>query len=148
MLPKNWPLNKLIFHSFLLAWSSNILFPFSRKFVSHFFSNFSDVPLLKILFFASNPFALKWNYLLYKLLYISDKDMWNWDMKSFSNETLNLFFKKLWASYILDLAKTVWALRILSQKFSRNFGMKELWALENHVFANILLCSSYVLEEY
>ena len=27
--------------------------------------------------------------------------------KSFSNETLNFFFRKFWASYILDLAKTV-----------------------------------------
>ena len=47
-------------------------------------------------------------------------------MKSFPNETLNFFFRKFWASYILDLAKTVRALRILSQKSIRNFGIKEL----------------------
>ena len=27
-------------------------------------------------------------------------------MKSFSKETLNFFFRKFWASYILDLGKT------------------------------------------
>ena len=47
-------------------------------------------------------------------------------MKSVPNETLNFFFRKFWASYILDLAKTVRALRILSQKSIRNFGIKEL----------------------
>ena len=41
-------------------------------------------------------------------------------MKSFSNETLNFFFRKFWASYILDLALTVPALRILSQKCTRS----------------------------
>ena len=53
-------------------------------------------------------------------------------MKSFSNETLN-FFRKFWVSYILDLAKTVRDLRILQQKSTSNFGIKEFWALENHV---------------
>ena len=62
-------------------------------------------------------------------------------MKSFSNEALNLFLRKFWASYILDLATTVWALQILLQKSTRNFGIKELGALENHVIANMLLCS-------
>ena len=49
-------------------------------------------------------------------------------MKSFSNETLNFFFRKLWlwTSYNLDLAKTVRAVQILSQKSTRNFEMKEL----------------------
>ena len=45
--------------------------------------------------------------------------------------------KKFWDSYILDLAKTVKVLRILSQKSTRNFGIKELWALENHVLATL-----------
>ena len=55
-------------------------------------------------------------------------------MKSFSNETLNIFFfRKFCFSYILDLAKTVRALRILSQKSTRNFVIKGFWALENHV---------------
>ena len=52
-------------------------------------------------------------------------------------ETLNFFFRKL------DLAKTVWALRILSQKSTRNFGIKELWAQEKHALVNMLLCSSH-----
>ena len=68
------------------------------------------------------------------------------NMKSFSNETLNFFFRKFCFSYFLDLAKTVWALRILSQKFTRNFVIKELWALENHVLVNMLLCSSHFTE--
>ena len=72
--------------------------------------------------------------------------MWKRNMESFSNETLNFFFRKFWASYILDLAKTVRALRILSQKSTRNFGIKELWALENHVLVNMLLCSSHFTE--
>ena len=45
--------------------------------------------------------------------------MWNWNMKSFSIETLIFFFRKFWVSIILDLAKTVWALWILSQKSTR-----------------------------
>ena len=53
--------------------------------------------------------------------------MWKRNMKSFSNEALIFFIRKIWACYILDLAKTVWALRILSQKSTRNFGIKELW---------------------
>ena len=47
-------------------------------------------------------------------------------MKSFFNEALNFFFRKFCFSYILDLAKTVSALQILSQKFTRNFVIKEL----------------------
>ena len=50
--------------------------------------------------------------------------MWKRNMKSFSSKTLNFFFRKFWAFYILDLAKTVWALRILWQKSTRNFGIK------------------------
>ena len=72
--------------------------------------------------------------------------VWKRNMKSFSNETLNIFFRKLCFSYILDLAKPVWALRILSQKFTKNFVKKELWALENHVLVNMLLCSSHFTE--
>ena len=72
--------------------------------------------------------------------------IYKWNMKSFSNETLNFFFRKFCLSYILDLAKTVWALRILSQEFSRNFVKKELWALESHVLVNMLLCSSHFTE--
>ena len=39
-------------------------------------------------------------------------------MKYFSNETLNFFFGKFLVSYILDLAKTPRALRILSYSFN------------------------------
>ena len=67
-------------------------------------------------------------------------------MKSFSNETLNFFFGKFWVSCILDLAKTILALRILPQKFTRNFIIKELRALENHILVNMLLCSSHSTE--
>ena len=35
------------------------------------------------------------------------------------------FFRKFWVSNILDLAKTVSALQILSQKSNRNFEIKE-----------------------
>ena len=73
---------------------------------------------------------------------VGEKYLWKRNLKSFSNET-NFFFRKFWASYILDLAKTVRALRILSKKSTRNFGIKELWALENHVLVNMLLCSSH-----
>ena len=70
--------------------------------------------------------------------------MWNWDMKSFSNETQTFFFFRMfWIFYILDLAKTVRAQQILSQKSTMNSGMKELEALENHVLVNMLLCSSH-----
>ena len=43
----------------------------------------------------------------------------------------------------MDLVKTVWALQILSQKFIRNFVIKQLWALENHVLVDMLLCSCH-----
>ena len=39
-----------------------------------------------------------------------------------------------------------WALVILSQKFTRNFGINELWALDNHVLVNMLLRSSHFTE--
>ena len=50
--------------------------------------------------------------------------MWKPNMKSLSNGTLNFFFRKFWVSYILDLAKTVKYLRMLSQKSTRNFGIE------------------------
>ena len=56
------------------------------------------------------------------------------------------FFRKFCFSYILDLAKTVQALRILPQKFTRNFVIKDFWPLKNHVLVNILLCSSHFTE--
>ena len=59
---------------------------------------------------------------------LAEKYMWKWTMKSFSNEKLNFLFRKLWASYIWDLA--------------RNFEVKEFWALENHININMILCSS------
>ena len=40
------------------------------------------------------------------------------------------------ASYNLDLAKIVWALRILSHESSWNFRIKEFSGLENHVIMN------------
>ena len=74
--------------------------------------------------------------------------VWKQNMNSFSNETLNFFFKKFWASYILDLSKNVRALQILSQKSTRNFGIKIFCALENYVLVNRLLCSSHFIEVY
>ena len=65
-------------------------------------------------------------------------------MKSFFNEALNFFFRAFWVSYILHLAKTARALRILSLKSTINFGIKELKALENHVLVNIR-CIYYAL---
>ena len=67
----------------------------------------------------------------------------NWNMKSFFSEILNFPFRKFWASYILDRAQTVWALQMLLQKSSLIFWMKKLWAPENHVLVNMLLCSSH-----
>ena len=49
-------------------------------------------------------------------------------------------------SVLLDLAKTVWVLQILSQKFTRNFVIKRFWALVNYVLVNMLLCSSHFTE--
>ena len=51
---------------------------------------------------------------------LAEKYIWNRNMKSFSNETQNFFFRKFCFSYIWDLAKTVSALRILSHKFTSN----------------------------
>ena len=93
--------------------------------------------------------ALVWDYVSETREWkakLAEKYMWKRNMKSFSNETLNFFFRKFWVSYILDLAKTVRALRILSQKSTGNFGIKELWALENHILVNMLLCSSHFTE--
>ena len=52
--------------------------------------------------------------------------MWNWNMKSFTSETQNIFCRKLLASYILDLEKIVWTLRILSQKSTWKFLIDEV----------------------
>ena len=60
--------------------------------------------------------------------------IWKRSMKSFSWESSGPS-----AFYILDLVKTVWVLQILLQKFARNFGIKELRALKNHVLVNMLL---------
>ena len=76
----------------------------------------------------------------------AEKYMWKWNMKYFFNEALNIFFKKVWASCILGVAETAWTLQILLQKSTRNFGLKELWVLENHLLANMLLCSSHFTE--
>ena len=46
------------------------------------------------------------------------KKIYIWNVRYFSNETLNFFFRKFSFSYILDLAKTVRALQILSQKIN------------------------------
>ena len=61
---------------------------------------------------------------------------------------ISYFVRKFCFSYILDFAKTVWALQILLQKFTGNFAIKELWAMENHVLVNMLLCSSHFTEVY
>ena len=86
--------------------------------------------------------ALNWDYVYetrkWKVT-LAEKYKWNWNMKSFFMETLNFLFRKFWASYVLDLAQTMWALQILSQKFSLNFWVKELWTLENHVIVNVTL---------
>ena len=72
----------------------------------------------------------------------------NWNMKSFTNETWNFFLQKVLGLLKLNLAKTVWVLQILSQKSCLNFWMTELWALENHILVNMLLCSSYISQRY
>ena len=56
---------------------------------------------------------------------LAKKYIWKQNMKSFSNEALNLFFRKFWRFYVLDPAKTVLALRILSEKSIRNFEIKK-----------------------
>ena len=95
---------------------------------------------------------IKHTFHVINLLYIYIYNMniyiyiWKRNMKSFSNETVSFFFRKFCFSYILDFAKTVWALRILAQKFTRNFLKKEFWALHNHVLVSILLCSSHFTE--
>ena len=56
-------------------------------------------------------------------------------MKSFSNETLTFFFKKFWACYILNLAKTVRTLPILSQKSTRKLkNTRCMEIVERHIF--------------
>ena len=60
--------------------------------------------------------ALVWHYVYEtrkEKAKLAERYMWNWNIKSFSNETINLFFRKFWASFIFDLVKSVWAPRIL-----------------------------------
>ena len=64
-------------------------------------------------------------------------------IKYFPDATLTFFFRKLLTFYVLDLAKTVRALGIVSEKSTRNFGIKKLGALENHVLVNMLHSSSH-----
>ena len=82
--------------------------------------------------------ARVWDYLSEtrkKKRKLPEKYIWKRNMKSFSNKILNVFFRN--SSYILDLAKTVWTLRILWQKVTRNLVMKKLWRLQNHVLVNM-----------
>ena len=79
---------------------------------------------------------------------LAEKCMWKRNMKSFSDEILNFFFRKFWVSYILDIPKTVLALQLLSQKATSNFGIKELRGLKNHAPVNLLLCSSHFTEAH
>ena len=66
-------------------------------------------------------------------------------MKTFSNETLRFSSES-------SVCPTFWILPKLCEffescrSFTRNFVIKELWALENHVLVNILLCSSHFTE--
>ena len=104
---------------------------------------------LQFRFFNFGAFGLELN-LFFKVIkgnleqHSRRRNAWETFWERFENiYILNVFFRKFCFSYILDLVKTVWALRILSQKFTRKFVIKELWALENHVLVNMLLCSSH-----
>ena len=93
--------------------------------------------------------ALVWDYVSETRTWkgkLAEEYIWKRNMKSFFNETLIFFLRKFWVFYILDLVKTVRALRILSHKSTKNFGINELWALENHVVVNMLLWSSHFTE--
>ena len=103
---------------------------------------------LQFRFFNFGAFGLELN-LFFKVIkgnleqHSRRRNAWETFWERFENiYILNVFFRKFCFSYILDLVKTVWALRILSQKFTRKFVIKELWALENHVLVNMLLCFS------
>ena len=54
-------------------------------------------------------------YLYQQKAKLAEKYIWKWNMKSFSTETLNFSFRKFLATYVLDLAKIIWTLQILSQ---------------------------------
>ena len=69
----------------------------------------------------------------------------HWYITKFKYKVFLLFSHETFFSpKILNLVKTLWALQILSQASSLNFRMKKLWALENHVLVNMLLCSSHL----
>ena len=68
--------------------------------------------------------------MIYIYIYITKYEIFlQWNTKFFTNFCFS----------ILHLAKTVSTLRIMSQKFTRNFVIQEFRALENHVFVNMLL---------
>ena len=68
--------------------------------------------------------------------------MSSFSIEAFCTHCLYFIFGEFWPPYILDLAKTVSALQILSQKFTRNFGINKLWRainkLESHVLVTLL----------
>ena len=97
-------------------------------------SRFAPEPSVSML---KETIALVWDYASETRKWkakLAENYMWKQNMESFSNETLNFFFRKLWVSYVLDLAKTVRGLQILSQKSTTNFGIKEFWSLEKRMF--------------
>ena len=57
---------------------------------------------------------------------MGENEIWNYEIFLQWNSFFSSESSEFWASYILDLAKTAWALRIVSQKSTRNFGIKEL----------------------
>ena len=94
-----------------------------------FFSFFNLCVCFKSLYMYIQSDSHYYSHVLSNLLIRLEKTirrnmMWEGNMKFFSNERLNYFFRMFWASYLLDLGKTVWALQILSQKLFRNFVIK------------------------
>ena len=97
---------------------------FMNKFYKGGFTPAFTVSLLKEFLTLVRDYVYETKKLQEKLV---EKYIWRRNMKSFSNETLNFFFRKFCLSYILDLTKTVWNLRILVPKFTKNWRTMYLW---------------------
>ena len=129
------------------------LFP-SKSFsdaLLRFFSRFLQVAVATWNFVNkvyNGGFAPEFNVSMLKGISVYKTYICNGDKKSFSSETLKLFFRTFLASYILDHGKLIlWVLPISLQISSWNFRIRELKAYldKKKIFLNCLNLKIFII---
>ena len=113
----------LLFH-FLIIFLLNLC-----GFVMYYFFKLLGISIIYVVCGVWRPFYVVFNVCNFSIMFFI---AFSWILFS---ELLTVSLLKFPCSRENWLMKT-------TQKSSWNFGMKELWALKNHVLVNMLLCSS------